>query len=78
MKALVGIFIAVQAILTGLILHGMHSISDSIIMASVHQKRDDFTISWGGNLDNTTYILLGVIVIAGVYLMVADILKNGK
>ncbi|WP_160724904.1 hypothetical protein [Bacillus sp. USDA818B3_A] len=74
MRELVGIFIAVQAILTGLILHGMNSISDSILMASAYQKSDDITISWGGHLGTGTYILLGAIVVVGALL----ILFNNK
>ncbi|WP_144555964.1 hypothetical protein [Bacillus sp. X1(2014)] len=70
MKELLGIFIIVQAILTGLILYGLNTISDSIIMAAAHQKNPINTLAWGGGLNTSTYILLGVIVIVGAYLIV--------
>ncbi|MEH7443058.1 hypothetical protein V7201_12195 [Bacillus sp. JJ1122] len=69
MKELLGIFIVVQAILTGLILYGLNSISDSIIISAAHQKHPLNTLAWGGGLETSTYIVLGAIVIVGVYLI---------
>ncbi|MGD6844276.1 hypothetical protein ACQCVH_17420 [Bacillus infantis] len=70
MKELLGIFIIVQALLTGLILYGLNSISDSIIMATAHQKKPLNTLAWGGGLNTSIYILLGAIIIVGAYLIV--------
>ena len=77
MKELLGIFIIVQAILTGLILYGLKSISDSIIMAAAHQKNPLNTLAWGGGLETSTYILLGAIVIVGACLIISKD-KKGK
>ena len=70
MKKLVGIFIVVQAILTGLILYGLNSISNSILISAVHQKTGINTIAWSDNLDTSTYIILAAILIVGTYLIV--------
>jgi hypothetical protein len=78
MKKLVGIFIAVQAILTGLILHGLNSISNSILIAAVHQKTVVNTIAWSENLNTSTYILLAAILLVGVYLIVIKDQNSGN
>jgi hypothetical protein len=70
MKKLLGIFIVVQAILTGLILYGLNSISNSILISAVHQKNGVNTIAWSDNLDTSTYIILAAILIVGAYLIV--------
>jgi hypothetical protein len=70
MKKLVGIFIVVQAILTGLILYGLNSISNSILISAVHQKTGVNTIAWSDNLDTLTYIVLVTVLIVGGYLIV--------
>lgn len=77
MNKLVGIFIIVQVILTGLILNGLHAISNSILIAAVHQKRGINTISWSDNLSTITYVVLAVIVLIGLYLVLSKENHNG-
>ena len=70
MGKLLGIFTVVQAILTGLILYGLNSISNSILISAVHQKTGVNTISWSDRLDTSTYIILTAILIVGAYLII--------
>jgi hypothetical protein len=69
MNKLVGIFIIVQVILTGLILNGLHAISNSILISAVHHKRGVNTISWSDNLSTITYVILAGIVLIGLFLI---------
>ncbi|MGA4722210.1 hypothetical protein [Fictibacillus nanhaiensis] len=77
MNKIVGIFIIVQVILTGLILNGLQAISNSILISAVHQKRGLNTISWSDNLSTVTYVVLALIVLIGFYLILLKEKSNG-
>lgn len=58
MKRLLGIFIAVQVILTGMILYALNDISVSIKQAAIRTAGGSVTMSWSDNLSGYTYAIL--------------------
>jgi hypothetical protein len=70
MNRVVGLFIITQVVLTGLILNGLNSVSNSILQAAVHQKSGVNTIAWSENLSTVTYVALVLVLLIGVYLII--------
>jgi hypothetical protein len=70
MNKLVGIFILAQVVLTCLILNGLNSISNSILISAVHQKSGVNTIAWSDNLSTITYVALVLVLLGGLYLII--------
>lgn len=67
MKRMLGILIAVQVILTGLILYALNDISVAIKQAAIRTTSGGNTLSWSNNLSSITYVILIVLGCVGLF-----------
>lgn len=67
MKRIIGILIAVQVVLTGLILYALNDISASINQAAIRVTTGGNTMAWSDNLSGLTYITLIALGCVGLY-----------
>lgn len=67
MKRIIGILIAVQVVLTGLILYALNDISVSIKQAAISTTSGGNTLSWSDNLSSLTYVILIVLGCIGLF-----------
>ncbi|PSL40096.1 hypothetical protein B0H99_106109 [Planomicrobium soli] len=71
MKRLIGIFIIAQAVFVGIICYQLQLLADSILEAASFGFRETEGTGWLGNLPAISVLLLGAMVLVGVYLMLS-------
>jgi hypothetical protein len=71
MKRLIGIFIIVQAVFVGILCYQLQLLADSILKAASFGLREPEETGWIGNLPAMSVLLLGAMVLIGVYLMLS-------
>lgn len=74
MKKLIGLLIITQTILFGIIAYQIRDLANSIYDAATIVKGTGNGVGWGNGLPTFSYVLLGVLVVVGLYV----VLKNEK
>lgn len=70
MKDLLGYFLIAQAIITGVIIHTIYALSDSIIDAVVYTvSPGELSLAWGAGAPTFIWGLLIVVIGLGVFLI---------
>lgn len=71
MKRLIGIFIIAQAVFVGILCYQLQLLADSILKAASFGFRDLEETGWIGNLPAASVLLLGAMVLVGLYLILS-------
>ena len=72
MKKWIGVLIIVQTILFGMLIIQLNKMTDTIAEVGSMIVTKDGDLAWGGGLPTTDYILFGILIILGIYLVVPE------
>lgn len=76
MKKWIGVLIIVQTILFSMLIIQLNKMTDTIAEVGSMIVTKDGDLAWGGGLPTTDYILFGILIILGIYLVIpADKIK---
>ncbi|WP_404276611.1 hypothetical protein [Exiguobacterium undae] len=72
MKKWIGVLIIVQTVLFGMLMIQLNKMTDTIAEVGSMIVTKDGDIAWGGGLPTTDYVLFGILIILGIYLLIPE------
>lgn len=72
MKKWIGVFIIVQTVLFGMLIIQLNKMTDMIAAVGSLIVTKDGDLAWGGGLPVSYYILFGILIILGIYLVIPE------
>ena len=72
MKKWIGVLIIVQTVLFGMLIIQLDKMTDTIAEVGSMIVTKDGDIAWGGGLPTADYVLFGILIIIGIYLVIPE------
>ncbi|WP_251131952.1 MULTISPECIES: hypothetical protein [unclassified Exiguobacterium] len=72
MKKWIGLIILVQTILFGMLIIQLDKMTDTIAEAGAYIATNEGDLVWGGGLPVMDYVLFGILIIVGIYLLIPE------
>ncbi|WP_235195234.1 hypothetical protein [Exiguobacterium oxidotolerans] len=72
MKKWIGLIILVQTILFGMLIIQLDKMTDTIAEAGAYIATKNGSLAWGGGLPVMDYVLFGILIIVGVFLLIPE------
>ncbi|VWX34591.1 hypothetical protein [Exiguobacterium oxidotolerans] len=72
MKKWIGLIILVQTILFGMLIVQLDKMTDTIAAVGAYIATNDGDLTWGGGLPVMDYVLFGILIIVGIFLLIPE------
>lgn len=72
MKKWIGLIIIVQTILFGMLIIQLDKMTDTIAEVGAYIATKNGSLAWGGGLPVMDYVLFGILIIVGVFLLIPE------
>ena len=72
MKKWIGVLIIVQTVLFSMLIIQLNKMTETIAAVGSMIVTKDGDIAWGGGLPTTDYVLFGILIILGIYLVIPE------